>query len=168
MLTISRFASLLAVLSLVTSPAIAQTADETSRGNIERLLELTHASAMGAQLSAVVSGQMIAQLKAKQPNLPERAVEIVREVLGTEFGGMFNGASGVRSEMIELYGKHFTPEEVKGLLDFYGSPLGRKLATVLPALQRDTAIIGQKWTQANMQRIASIVQQRFRQEGLVK
>jgi len=34
----------------------------------------------------------------------------------------------------ELYDKYFTNEEIKGLIAFYESPIGKKTIQVLPAL----------------------------------
>jgi uncharacterized protein len=40
----------------------------------------------------------------------------------------------VTSQLVAIYDKHFTDEEIKGLLQFYGSPLGRKFAAEQPKI----------------------------------
>ena len=37
-----------------------------------------------------------------------------------------------------IYDKHFTDDEIKGLLQFYGSPLGQKVAGEMPKINRET------------------------------
>jgi uncharacterized protein len=46
-------------------------------------------------------------------------------------------ANAVNEELVGIYDKHFTEEEIKGLLEFYGSPLGQKVAAELPKINRE-------------------------------
>ena len=43
----------------------------------------------------------------------------------------------VTEQLISVYDKHFTQEEIKGLLQFYGSPLGQKVAAEMPKINRE-------------------------------
>jgi uncharacterized protein len=43
----------------------------------------------------------------------------------------------VTEQLVTVYDKHFTEEEVKGLLQFYGSPLGQKVAAEMPKINRE-------------------------------
>jgi len=44
----------------------------------------------------------------------------------------------VTDQLVEFYDKHFTDDEIKGLLQFYGSPPGQKVATEMPKISRET------------------------------
>lgn len=46
-------------------------------------------------------------------------------------------ANAVNEELVGIYDKHFTEQEIKGLLEFYGSPLGQKVAAELPKINRE-------------------------------
>src|SRR5262245_56342339 len=46
-------------------------------------------------------------------------------------------ANAVNEELVGIYDKHFTEEEIKGLLEFYGSPLGQKVAAEPPKINRE-------------------------------
>jgi hypothetical protein len=43
----------------------------------------------------------------------------------------------VTGQLISVYDKHYTDEEIKGLLQFYGSPLGQKVAAESPKIGRE-------------------------------
>src|SRR5260221_6230089 len=43
----------------------------------------------------------------------------------------------VTDQLISVYDKHYTDDEVKGLLQFYGSPLGQKMAAESPKIGRE-------------------------------
>jgi hypothetical protein len=44
----------------------------------------------------------------------------------------------VTDQLVVFYDKHFTDDEIKGLLQFYGSPLGQKFASEMPKIGRET------------------------------
>src|SRR6266852_5606875 len=43
----------------------------------------------------------------------------------------------VTEQLVSVYDKHFTEDEIKGLLQFYGSPLGQKVAAEMPKITRE-------------------------------
>jgi hypothetical protein len=43
----------------------------------------------------------------------------------------------VTDQLVGIYDKHFTEEEVKGLLQFYGSPLGQRAASEMSKITRE-------------------------------
>jgi uncharacterized protein len=44
----------------------------------------------------------------------------------------------VMNQLVVFYDKHFTDDEIKGLLQFYGSALGQKVAAEMPKINRET------------------------------
>src|SRR5208282_6835744 len=43
----------------------------------------------------------------------------------------------VTEQLVIIYDKHYSDEEIKGLLQFYGSPLGQKVAAEGPKISRE-------------------------------
>ena len=43
----------------------------------------------------------------------------------------------VNDQLVDVYDKHFTDDEIKSLLEFYGSPLGQKVASEMPKISRE-------------------------------
>jgi hypothetical protein len=43
----------------------------------------------------------------------------------------------VTEQLVSVYDKHFTEDEIKGMLQFYGSPLGQKVAAEMPKINRE-------------------------------
>jgi len=43
----------------------------------------------------------------------------------------------VTEKLVSVYDKHYTDDEIKGLLQFYGSPLGQKVAAESPKIARE-------------------------------
>ena len=115
-----------ALTALSTSFAAAQTIDEAFRSDIEKMMEITGARQMGAQMAAMVGNQFLAGMKQSNPEVPDGAIAIVKDVLNEEFGRMFDGPDGVLPSMVALYAKYFSHEEIQGLLAFYATDLGKK------------------------------------------
>jgi hypothetical protein len=47
----------------------------------------------------------------------------------------------VTDQLVFFYDKHFTEDQIKGLLQFYGSPLGQKFAAEMPKISRETQAV---------------------------
>jgi hypothetical protein len=43
----------------------------------------------------------------------------------------------VSEQLVHVYDKHYSDDEIKGLLQFYGSPLGQKIAAEAPKISRE-------------------------------
>jgi hypothetical protein len=66
----------------------------------------------------------------------------------------------VANQLVVFYDKHFTDDEIKGLLQFYGSPLGQKVAAEMPKINRETqAAIRAANTKAAKDALAELKQQ---------
>jgi hypothetical protein len=98
----------------------------------------------GASLGAQVSGALMQQLRPAFPQVPEDVWNELTQALDPD-------------EMVELvvpiYDRHFSLEEVKGLLDFYGTPLGRKLVSEMPAIAAESMAVGGEWGKQKVQEI---------------
>lgn len=123
---------------------------------------------MGAQAASLVSGQVLEGFKKSQPSIPDRALALAREVLDSEFAKAFVGPDNLIDQMVVIYARHFNHEDVRGLLAFYSSDLGKKTIASMPAVFQEGAAAGQQWAEKQMPRIATILETRLRAEGFIK
>lgn len=146
----------------------AQTLDPSFEADIKALMDATGAVALGTQMASLISGQIIDAMQKAQPNMPERAFALAKEVLDAEFAKAFAAPDGLIASLIPIYARHFTPDEVRGLLAFYRTDLGKKTVTTMPTLMQEGAAAGQTWMMANIGRITAVLQERLKAEGLIK
>ncbi|HEY0555196.1 MAG TPA: DUF2059 domain-containing protein [Thermoanaerobaculia bacterium] len=132
--------TLLAVLALsllCLGPARAQQtapAEDAAakRQDIRKLLEVTGSAKLGQQVLA----QMLDSFKSTNSKVPEEFWDqILKE---------FDSGSLI-DLVVPIYEKHLTHEDIKGMLAFYESPLGRKLIEVTPAITQESMTAGQQW-----------------------
>jgi uncharacterized protein len=145
-----------------------QTTDPEFRADIEKLFEVSGTGALGLQMSTMVSSQFLDAMKQVQPDVPERAVTIVRETLNAEFAKAFAPKGELMTRLADIYAASFTHAEVKALIVFYNSDVGRKAVSVLPRLAQEGAAAGQGWAQQNLPRILGALEQRLKSEQLLK
>jgi hypothetical protein len=148
--------------------ASGQTLDESYRSDILKLLETTGATKVGTQLAGLISGQIVAGLKKSHPEVPDRAVEVVQQVFDAEFSQIWVGPESLTEQLIPLYARHFTHDDVQAMLAFYDSPLGKKIIQVMPVLVQESFGIGQQWAEKQMPRITAVIESRLRADGLIK
>ena len=65
-----------------------------------------------------------------------------------------------------VYHKYLTLEEIKGLVRFYKTPLGRKTISVMPRMTQECMKAGQVWGQSFGAKLDQRVFDRFKKEGI--
>ena len=140
--------------------------DPAHRADIELLMELTGSSAAGVQMANTVSNLYLNNLRETQKSVPPRVIEIVREVLNSEFESAFNGPE-IKDKQVALYAKYYTHEDVKGMIAFYQSDVGKKAIANMPSLAREGAALGEQWGRANLPRVIQVLETRLKSEGLM-
>ena len=149
-------------------PARAQELSAEFRADIEKLLTLTNAAGMGSDAAGTLAARVLAELQRRQPNIPPPAVAAAREGLEREVTTALSSPDGLRAGFIAGYASHFTHDDVRELLRFYTSDVGRKLLTATPAIIQAGAAASQAWFLANGARIDKAVEARLRADGFLK
>jgi uncharacterized protein len=175
-MTSLRCVCLAIVLGSIGQPVAAQSLGQIARGapamdpalkaDIERLMDVTGASGNAIQMADSISDAFLNGFKQTQTVVPPRMIEVVREVLNAECAKAFTGPE-MREQQVALYARHFTHEDVRALLAFYQTDIGKKAIAVMPTLAREGAEIGQEWGRSNMPRILRVLQTRLNEEGFV-
>lgn len=111
--------------------------DPLKEKDIRSLLELVGARD-SIQDSASAATEQYRQKVMETAANSDRAQAFTSAYLA-EFQKKFD-ADAVTGQLVGIYDKHFTDDEIKGLLEFYGSPLGQKVATELPKINRELQI----------------------------
>ena len=99
----------LVLLVAAARPLAAQTIDPAFRADVEKLMEVTGASRLGAQMADTVATALLDTMKKQQPALSDRIVTIVKDVLLQEFSKFFDSA--------EFRGKQDIPRMIGILQD---------------------------------------------------
>ena len=119
---------LCAALTGATSLFAETTVDE----DIVKLLKVSGTEQAVEQMVDLMMGQF----KPMFPLLSDVFWDVMKKKFQTdEFISMY----------IPIYKKHFAHDEIKELIKFYESPIGRKMVEKMPAIMQESTAIGQQW-----------------------
>lgn len=118
------------------------------KADIEKLMAVTGASKLGLQMGEMAAGQMLEMLRKSKPDIPDRALEVVRQEVINLMRERMEGPEGLQAQMLPVYSKYFTHADVKAMLDFYATPTGLKTVQLMPAVMQEAMGVGQRWGQA--------------------
>lgn len=79
-----------------------------------------------------------------------------RQVL-LDFFDKYMGWESIKPDMARLYAEKFTTDEIRQLIQFYKTPLGEKVALLLPEMSAEGAAIGQRKVQENMAELTRMI-----------
>jgi len=105
--------------------------DPAKEADIRSLMDIVGARAMVREAAAQNATEIRENLVATMP-ASDRGQQFV-DAFVADYQKRFN-PDEVTGQLVGIYDKHFTDDELKGLMEFYGSPLGRKYAVELPKI----------------------------------
>jgi len=115
--------------------------DPVKDADIRSLMELVGARRMAQDVAAKGAQQLRENLVATLP-ASQQGQQFVNAFVA-DYHKRFN-TDEVTDQLAGIYDKHFSDDEIKGLLQFYGSPLGRKFAAESPKIQAEIEAANQK------------------------
>jgi hypothetical protein len=131
-----------------------------SEGDIKQLLAVTEArnlvDEMVSQINSTMNYSIEQALKGKSPNAKQqKAIDKMKTSLAAFFQDEMSWDK-LESMYIRLYKETFTEEEVKEMLTFYNSPVGRSVTKKMPLLMQKAMAESQKNISQSMQKLEKI------------
>lgn len=127
--------SLFIILSLLLSIPATQAQDNEFEKDLALMLELN-----GSKESYdMVFEQIVGQLKYSMPNVSdENWAKVKADVFDKQI-------IELNKKLVPIYKKHFTHDEIKGIIAFYQTEVGKKMAQKSAVLAQESMAIGQQW-----------------------
>ena len=139
--------------------------DAAKEADIRRLIELTRASKAAQTIMATTIEQMKPFLEKSLPEDPHKA-EIISTFL-ERFQKRFN-LEDLFNRIVPIYDRHLTHDDIKGLIQFYQTPLGQRVVQALPQIVQESqavgAQMGQEIGQQTMMEVVQEIQAREKKE----
>lgn len=148
---------------VLSGQAYAEELTAEKKADIEQLLEMTNVLALGKQMNTAIIENLTKTLKATRPDIPQEVLEL----LPGEITAVFNENLHIYlQEMVPMYHKYFTAVEIKEMMRFYSSDLGKKTIRVMPELLQDSMGVGQRWGRMLAPIIQLRIAEKLRQQGI--
>ena len=155
-----RLLCLLALLILTAGlPAYAsEELTPEKKADIANLLSMTGVLDIANVLANLISQQMISAIQSVRPDIPSNTFEIIREETRKAADECLSEEGGLIDLVVPIYNRNFTHDEIKHLISFYSTPLGKKLIKTMPGMMQECMVVGQQWGN----QIGPILQERIR------
>ena len=129
--TLAILLALLLFLGAACATAPVSTPEQKLK-DIRRLLVLTGAAKTGMQ----VLQQMIGMQRRANPTVPPQFwTEFMKEVSGNEMVEL----------IVPIYERNLTHDDIRGLIEFFQSPVGRNFVAAQSNITRESMAAGQRW-----------------------
>jgi len=118
--------------------APAEKLDPAKDAAIRHLMDITESSKMGENIQVYITQQV--------QDVAGRAIgqDKVQKFMET-FTTKFNASSppgAVTDAMVTIYAKNFSMEDIQGLIQFYETPLGKRVVKTLPEVSQQSQRVG--------------------------
>ena len=157
-------AGMLAALALCSGTAAEERElSPELRADIGRLMEVTRAADMGRQMGDMLAQQIVQLSNLTTPESVARcrviAAETIKEMLGDD---------GLLDDLVPVYARNFSHQDVRDMIAFYETPLGLKTLEVMPKLMQESMQVGQQWALRVMPGVQEKVTARLKAEGFIE
>lgn len=115
--------------------------------DIRKLIELSGSVGSAGQLM----DRMIENYKKILPDVPDAFWAGIREEISAE---------ALVDKIVPIYARHYTHDDIKQLIAFYESPIGKKLQEKTPIITQESMQVGETWGRE----IAIMIQARLEEE----
>jgi uncharacterized protein len=129
------------------------------KADIEKVFKLTGATTVATAIGNQMIQQMISSIQSAHPDASVKVLNIVKEEMRKAIGEAISEKGGMLDLMIEIYHRHLSHGEIKALIIFYESSLGKKLIEVNPLIAQESIAVGMTWGQ----RMSPILDQRIKE-----
>ena len=158
-------AAALCVTLVLAGPAAAQSGkpDPEAVAIARQLIVETGSDKIGILMAESMSQQMATILRKTNP----KESAIIDELLRTEFRPVLESEMpAIMGEIASLYALHFTADELREMLAFYRTPVGKKAVEKMPAILQQSMVMGQVWGQRVGQKAWEQFRAKAKEKGL--
>lgn len=134
-------------LALATWMGTASAASQPSEEQVRQLMEVVGVGKMLSQMN----NQAVAVMQQSLPCIPSSYWQGYVDANGTQ---QFIG------RLVPIYQRHFTADEIEGMLKFYRSPLGQKVITEMPTTMGEANQAGLQWSKERSDQMIAELKQK--------
>lgn len=133
------------------------TSKRASVADVRRLMTV-----MNVNSDEMIQGIMGSMKQFTKSSLEGEAGEKFETMFDEFMKGM--DFSEITELTIPVYQKYFTPEDIRGMITFYESPVGKKWVGAMPKIMADSMAISMKWMQDKMSHLKKMLEEQRTKE----
>lgn len=150
--------ALFLALGLICSFTQANEVSTAKENDIRTLLDQTGADKIGIQLGTSLLPMISQGIQMKYPQVTQSTLTKINNEISNIFIEKANAKGGLVDIIVPIYAKHYSHDEIKELIKFYKTDLGKKTIDIMPVIMTESMAAGQKWGQGLGPEISLAVQ----------
>jgi hypothetical protein len=115
------------------------------RDDIRALIKETGAVAMGAQMVDAMVPLVTMQLSTAYPEIPKSTLDKIGSRISALMERKMTEPGGMMDRLTPVYAKHLSHDDIKQLLAFYRTDVGKKIINRMPVVTSESMAVGQQW-----------------------
>lgn len=129
------------------------------------LINMTGPKKMGIQVAGELYKEMIKRAKAgyRDGVVPAAARKIVRQETLNAVGGKLDE---MVNQLVPIYARYYTHDEIKRLIAFYQTDLGRLILKKRPLIMQESFKMFEKWGRSLVPDLKKKINERIKKEGV--
>ena len=143
--------------------ALSEDLTPEKKADIRKILDMTGALAITQQMIDQIMFQTTRNIRARRPDVPQKVIDALREEVS---GVVKDNLASIFELMLSIYHQHFTHEEIKGMIQFYSTDLGRKLIQAMPSIMQESMRAGAQWSKSLEPELERRLKNRLLKEGM--
>lgn len=163
---LSRLILMLAMSCGISNIALADELTAEKYSDIERFLEVTGSASYLKEFATASKQQLFQGLKSEVPEMPDKALAVMEKEYMAVFTEKLAAPGGLKEQIVHVYDKYYTHQDVRELLAFYQSPIGKKLNRFAPSVFNEVSVAAQRWVQSIRPEFVKRTEAALKREGL--
>lgn len=131
--------------------------------DVKELMVVTGSDSVAYQMANYISATIIGSLAAQRRDVTQAQITAAKEEVDTFLAARI---PALRDSLTELYKAHYTPDDVRQLIVFFKTPVGKKFAETTPIVAREGTMIGDRWGRGLSAELGQKLMARLAREGL--
>jgi hypothetical protein len=136
--------------------------DEEKHQNIAKIVEVTGVLQNAMANVDRLLPQLINVIRKGHQDIPQNVLDALEQEGKDEF---HKAAPELIAPIIAIYDSNYSAEEIRELLAFYQSPLGRKLAQRMPQIAQQTLAVAAAWGKNAGARVSGRIRASAKEKG---
>lgn len=142
--------------------ALPAAAEPSKSDDIDRLLNTIDLSATA---DGLVTDALDSLEKAFRRTFPRMPADAMAVLMGEMEGSLRSARPELVRMLSAMYAREYTHDEIRALLDFYRTPLGRKVLRTTPRILRQGARLTDLWTRKHARTAGRIAMRKIEDMG---
>lgn len=147
--------------------ALADELTPAKQADIKLLLASSGGTTVGKTMATQMTRRIVETLRRTRPDIPVHTLAIVEREVVKMFTETFDAPGGLVDRLVPLYANTFTHQEIREILAFYQSPVGKKAVASLPQILREGQKIGQGLARDVAPELNRRIKAALKEEGVV-